>query len=348
MSDTKTVVAPAVPRNAAIGDNLPQIPTIYADLNLQLPAYIEADFAAITKRVDEFVAAMGRLPVIIETPETAGNYAQMIAFLSKCIGTAETKRNDLTDGPLQAQRLIMAEVRRLVFDKLGNAATDKKGNWGGLKQVCQERLTAWDIEQAEIERVRLKRIEAERIAAAAEAERIAAEVRAEADRIAREAREKEARERAAAEAAQREREAKIKNERDLTKALELEEENKHLAAARAEQVAKDNAEREATANAAAAEAEKTRQAALKAADDAAAKSSTLTHSVGVYGARSSLRENWKCRTVDFDALDLNEVKAYFTADAIAAAYNAAAKKIKDSRKLKGAEIYNDEKSGVRG
>lgn len=322
---TDTVTLADNPR-ATAGGNLPPIKDLYEEQNQLLPSYIEAELTGITKRVDELMAAMGRLPDVIATEEAAGNYAQMIAFLTKCIGAAETKRDDLTDGPLQAQRIIMAEVRRLVFNRLGEPKTDKQGKWGGAKQVCQERLTIWDKEQARLKRIALE-----------EAERLAREAQAEAERVAREERDRAEREAAAARKAEAERMAAIQNERDLEKAVELEAENKRI-----------QAEQAARATAAAAEAEQRRLEAEKAADAAQAKSSTLTHSVGVYGARSSLRENWKARTTDFEALDLNEVKPYFTADAIQAAYNAAAKKIKDSWKLKGIEFWNDEKSGVRG
>lgn len=311
---------------AVAGGNLPPITEFYDEQNAILPQYLDAESVEILRRVDELMAAFGRLPDDITTQEHANNFTQLIGFITKCVKAAENKREDLTAGPLQAQRIIMSHFVEKVYAKIGAPKTDKAGNWGGVKQIAQDRLTLWDREVARQERAR--REEAERIAreAAAEAERVAA---AERERVARIAAEEAEKQRAA--------EAAIASEKDLARAVAMEAEAKDRAAARAaeEKAAQDRAE-------------EARIAAEKAAEAAAAKSSTLQHSVGVYGAKSSLRENFKARLVDFDALDLNEVKAYFSGDDIQKAYNAAATKIKLTRTLKGAEIYNDERSQVRG
>lgn len=311
---------------AVPGANLPPITEFFDEQNSLLPQYLDADSAEIIKRVEELLAAMDRLPAEITTQETANNYTQLIGFITKCVKAAENKREDLTAGPLQAQRIIMSHFVEKVYARIGAPKTDKAGNWGGIKQTAQDRLTVWDREQARLERVR--RDEAERLAreAAAELERIAS---AERERVARIAAEEAAR--------QKEAEAAIANEKDLARAVAMEAEARDRAAARA-----------AEEKAASERAEQAQIDAAKAAEAAAAKSSTLQHSVGVYGAKSSLRENFKWKTTDFDALDLNEVKAYFSADDIQKAYNAAAKKIKMTRTLKGGEVFNDERSQVRG
>lgn len=311
---------------AVPGANLPPISEFFEETNGQLPAYLDADSAEIIKRVDELLAAMDRLPAEITTQETANNYTQLIGFITKCVKAAENKREDLTAGPLQAQRIIMSHFVEKVYARIGAPKTDKAGNWGGIKQTAQDRLTVWDRAQAALERAR--RDEAERLAreAAAELERIAS---AERERVARIAAEEQATQRAA--------EAAIANEKDLARAVAMEAEARDRAAARA-----------AEEKAASERAEQAQIEAAKAAEAAAAKSSTLQHSVGVYGAKSSLRENWKSRIVDRDKIDLNKIGAFFSADEILKAANAYAKKNKDAAPVAGLEFYNDERSQVRG
>ena len=223
----------------------------------------------------------------------------------------------------------MSEVRRLVFNKLGEPKTDKQGNWGGAKQTVQDRLTIWDKKEAARKRAILE-----------EQERVTRLAEIEAARLADIERARVIKEAAAAAEAQRLAEEAIKNETDLAKAVEMEAENKRLAA-----------EREANAAIAAAEAEQRRLEAQKAADAAAAKSSTLTHSVGAYGAKSSLRENWKARITNREKAEqnLSKIAAFFSTDDIVKAATAYAKKNRDSVKIDGIpEFYNDERSGVRG
>lgn len=311
---------------AVAGGNLPPISEFYEEQNAILPQYLDAESTEILKRTEELLAAMDRLPAEITTQETANNYTQLIGFITKCVKAAENKREDLTAGPLQAQRIIMSHFVEKVYAKIGAPKTDKGGNWGGIKQLAQDRLTIWDREQARLERVR--REDAERVAreAAMEAERIAA---AERERAARMAAEEAARQRAA--------EAEIANERDLARAVAMEAEAKERAAQRA-----------ADEKAAAERAEQARLDAEKAAEAATAKASTLQHSVGAYGAKSSLRESWKARIVNRDKIDLNKIGAFFSADEILKAANAYAKKNKDASPVEGLEFFNDERSQVRG
>jgi len=318
---------PENPR-AVAGGNMPPIKEFYAEQNALLPDYLMADSADILKRVDELVAAFGRLPTEIETQEQANNYTQLIGFITACVKAAENKREDMTAGPLQAQRIMMSHFVQNVYDKIGGPKTDKSGSWGGVKQIAGDRLTIWDREQARLER--LRREEAERVAreAAAEAERIAA---AERERAAREAAAEAERQRAAEDA--------IRNERDLARAVAMEAEAKERAAQRA-----------ADEKAAAERAEQARLDAEKAAEAATAKASTLQHSVGAYGAKSSLREQWKARPDrnKMDAAAWFAIAPFISADELQKAANAYAKKNHDTAPLTGVDFYNEERSQVRG
>lgn len=317
------------PPPPAAGHNRPPIAEWYREQNEALPGYVDAELTDVLKRVEELSAALGRLPDKIETAEVAGNYTQLIGFLTKCIQNAEAKRVDMTEGPLQAQRTIMERVRMKVFSRLGEPKTDKNLSWGvgSAKQIAQDRLTVWDKAQAEIRRKALE-----------EEERRAREAAAEAERIAAAERERVAREQAAAAEAQRKAEEAIRNERDLERAVQMEAENKRL-----------QAQREIDEREAAARAETARLEAEKAAEAATAKSSTLTHSVGAYGAKSTLRDNWKGRIIDREKANANlaKIAPFLSVDAVIAAASAFAKKDKNTTKIEGFEFYNDERSQVR-
>ena len=312
---------------AVPGNNQPDLAALYAEYNTLLPDQVKAELEAEIKRAQELVAALGRLPAKIENADDAGKYAQLIGFATKCVGSAETKRGVMTEGPLEAQRIIMGQVRALVFDKLGEPKTNEQGSWGdgSVKQIAQDRLTAWDRAEAD----RKRKILEEEARKQREAEEAARKAAAEAERIRRENEE-------AARKAQAEREKAMESEQDLEKAI---------AAQAAEEQAQKERDRQAAAAAAA--AEQARLDAEKAADAAKAKASTLTHSVGMYGAKSTLREIWKARIKDFDQVDLNQARAYFSTDDIQAAFNAMAKKVKNTKAVEHVEFYDDSRSSVR-
>lgn len=327
MSEPSILERPENPR-AVTGGNLPPIKEFFDEQNSLLPGYLESDTTEILKRVDELLAAMDRLPAEITTQETANNYTQLIGFITKCVKAAENKREDLTAGPLQAQRIIMSHFVQKIYDKIGAPKTDKSGSWGGIKQTASDRLTIWDREQARLERLHRE-----------EQERIAREVAADMARTAQIERDRVTREAALAAEAQRVTEEAIRNERDLAKAVEMEAAAKAAASAR-----------EAEAKAAAERAEQARVDAEKAADAATAKASTLQHSVGAYGAKSSLRETWKGKADrnKMDAAAWLALSPFVSADELQKFVNAYAKKNKDTSPLAGCEFWNDERSQVRG
>lgn len=325
MSEPSILERPENPREH-IGANLPPLDEWYREQNALLPAYLKSESAETLKRVDELMAAFDRLPVEITTQEQANNYTQLIGFITACVKSAESKREDMTAGPLQAQRMMMSHFVESVYTKIGFPKTDKQQSWGGAKQIATDRLTIWDREVARLERARRE-----------EAERIAREAAAELERLAQIERDRVAKEAALAAEAQRLAEAAIANEKDLARAVAMEAEQKDRAAAR-----------EAEAKAAAERAWQAQADAAKAADLAAAKSSSLAHSVGAYGAKSSLRETWKAKIIDRDKIDLNKIGAFFSADEILKAANAYAKKNKDTAPVAGLEFWNDERSQVRG
>lgn len=136
--------------------------------------------------------------------------------------------------------------------------------------------------------------------------------REEAERVARDEAQRLARE---AEAAA----AKLDSETDLARAIEAED-----------------------------AAEQSRAAAAKALEDAQAKAAELTVARGDYGSSASLRTTWKARSDNWDAVDLNELRALIGADVIQKAANAHARMYKNTKPVAGIVFFEEQTAVVRG
>lgn len=316
-----------------IGHNKPPLKELLAEQLNQLPELLKVETAEMEKRVADLLDSETRTPTFIADgdDETA---AKVIAFqgqIQKCIASAEAHRDDLTDSPLTAQRLIMGHFREHIYAKLGEPKADKKtGDRGGLFQRIGNILTDYERRKASIELARRQEEERKALEAAQAAER----ARQEAERLAREAVEAETRR-------QTEEAARIKTDADLENAIEREQQ------AQAEQTRRTAEIRlvQEAAERAAAEA----QAAAVAAD---AKQSTLSKTAGLYGSSSGLRESWKARVTNHaelkaDPTSMALIWDFLKPEDIEDATNRFAKLKRNTVKVAGVEFYDASRATVR-
>lgn len=278
---------------ATIGGNRPPLKEFYEEQNAALPGYLDADNADLLERTAELLAAFDRAPGAIDNQELAGKMSDFIAQISKCVKNAEAKRVDIKAGPLSAGRLIDGFFQKNILDKLTPAKTK-----------LLERLTVWERAVAAEEKRRRE-----------EAERIARQQAEEAARVEREAAEKA-----------RLAEEKIRNEKDLSKAIALKEEQERAAI----------------------EAQERQAEAAKAAEAATAKAAELGTVRGDFGSSSSLRTAWVAKILDESVIDLNELRGLISKDAIQKALNAHVKIHKGAKPLRGVKFYEETTAVVRG
>jgi chemotaxis protein histidine kinase CheA len=315
--DVKTIIEN--PR-ALPGGNKPPIAETLREACDDLPQRIPVEFDRIKVRTAELMAAFGRVPDVI-TAENAGAVSDQIAQIAAHVKDADALRVAAVAPVLAAQRALNGWFDKECFDQL-----DVPKGTPGAKQKLLLRLTAHEQRVAAEEKRRREEVERKAREAQAEAERLAA---AEASRLA----ESEAQARRDASAAAE----AIKNEQDLTKALELEALEKERAAVR-----------EAQAKAAAEEAALLKAEAEKAAAAASAKASTMATVRGDFGSSSSLRTTWQARFARVEAVDLNALRNFIGTDVIEKAANAYAKVNKNTKPVAGVEFYEHTQAVVRG
>lgn len=368
---------------ATIGGNMPPPQDAFAEINENLPSYLEGTFDNIVQRAQDLLAALDRVPEIGDE-ETAGRVSDFVAQVNACVKEAEGRRVDLVSGPLTTQRTINTFFNKNVFDIL-----DTPKGASGVKQKLLKMLTGWEQKKAEMERRRRQEEEARARAAAAEAERL----RLEAERKAREAaeaerrrQEEEARRKREAEEAERRRKAeeerkireaeeariaKIENERQMKTELARQEklrkereereareavERAEREKAEAERQAREAAEAERRRIEAEAAAQAAREAAERAeaeraaAEKAASAKAAELHTVrGDYGSSSSLRGTWKGYITDREALLKDPtIHPFIAEDALQKAVNAHVKIHKNTKPIAGVDIRYDTGAVVRG
>lgn len=316
---------------AVPGSNRAPLKDVLADQLTQLPELLAAETAELEKRVTDLLDGEGRMPKHIADGDDE-LAAKVVAFqgqVQKAIKAAEAMRVDLTEPSLTAQRVVMSHFRAAVFSKLGENASNKQGERGGLFDRIGNLLTDYERRKAAIERKKREDEERRAREAAAAAER----ARQEADRLAREAADAERRRQAEAAAA-------IRDEQDLQAAIEQEHADKMAQERRAE-----------AARVAQAEAERLAAEAAKAADSADAKQSQLSRTSGLYGSSSSLRESWKARVdhdkVKSDPAAMAALWDHIKPEAIEDAANRLAKIKKNTVKITGVEFFDASRAQVR-
>ncbi len=160
---------------------------------------LTSDHHDLLKRAADLLAAVDRVPDVIETDESAGKVADFIKQLQACIKNAEATRVEEKEPYLEGSRRVDAFFKVQVGEPIAKA-----------KAMVNQRLTVYQRKVAAEEKAR--REEEERLA------------REEANRLRREAEEKA---------------AALREEHDLQSAITAEEEAKvaEAAAAKAEKIA---------------------------------------------------------------------------------------------------------------
>lgn len=312
-----------------MGHNRPPFLDFYRETNESLPSYLEEDAADLLKRFNDLVEAFEqRTPTEVDSKELNDKFTDFVnKKIAACKSALKGKHADHKEPFLTGGRTVDAFYKRRI-DRLDEIATE-----------CRKRQTVWNLKVEADKRHIAEEAERKARAAQAEADRIAAEERRKAAEIAAEQERQAAAERRRREEEEREAKrisdeaaAKIKNEQDLARQIEMEAEEKKRQAARAEQVRLDNIaaearriEQEAVAKAAAEEAERRRVEAEDAAKAALAKSTDLTRSRGDQGGVSSLRSEWKGETEDRAILDLETLRSHFKIDHLNAAVESYVK-----------------------
>lgn len=349
-NDHLEAVAPSANPNTGIGGNFPPLKEFFAELNVNLPAQLDADTKELIDRVTALLDAEGRMPTKIEDGdnETAAKVVAFQGQVQKCITSAEARREDLTEGPLAAQRIIMGHFRDKIYGPLGEPKSDKRtGQRGGLFDRISNTLTDYERRKVAIERAAREKAEREAREAAAAAQ--AARERAE--RAEREAAESERRRREEEErrirAEEQERLSKIENQRQLNAEIARQAKAQKDREEREEQERAAAVRRAEESKALAEEAERKRMDAEAAAADADAKASTLSRTAGLHGSSSSLRENWKARITDAGEVDLVALKPFIKIEALEDAANRMAKIVKNTQKVKGVEFFDASRAAVR-
>lgn len=340
--------APATDQTPGPGHNRPPMLDFYKEQNETLPAYLEAESVDILKRYEELTGAYDRAPLVVDSAEINAKFTDFVNKKIASLRAAIKGAHGLYKAPfLEGGRIVDAFYKRR-DDRLADIQTE-----------LRKRQTAWNL-KVEADKRRAAE-EAARIARAAqeEAERIAAEERRKAEAARQEQERALAEERRKREAAEAETKrladaaaAKIKSEKDLAKAIELEAAEKRRQEAAAEQRRKDEAaeaarqaERDAAAKTAAEDAERRRVEAEEAAKAALAKSTDLTRSRGDQGGVSSLRSEWKGEVEDREILDLETLREHFTVDGLNDAIKSYVKSTAPKKEgvpgptLKGARIW---------
>jgi len=334
-------------------------------------------------RAEELIAAVDRVPEI-DDDETLGKAGDLVKQVSACAKTLEASRVAEKEPFLQAGREVdgvfngvkdRLEKGKTAVLKKQTAYLNEKARKERDEREAEERRLAEQARRADEERRKAEqaRREAEERARRAEEEARQAKERAEREAREREERHKreleeaearakaeeskrrqsdESRVRAQQEADRLRREAAERAERERAEAearaiREAEEAERKASEAREE--ARRRAEQEEADRRRAEEAEAAR---IKAEKDALAKPADMARTRSEIGSMSTLRRTWEYAIVDRDALNLNELKAYFSADAIDKAIKAAIRNgirpdAEGNQPLAGIRIYSSNEATVR-
>lgn len=310
--------------------------------------------ATVLNRASELLGGLDRLPDISDD-DTAGKVTDFKKQITTCVKTLEALRVSEKDPFLVAGREVdgvfngpkdKLEKGLVTVNKRLTVYLNEKARIEREAREAEERARAEVARRAEEDRRKAEaaRREAEERARRAEEEarlqkeRAEREAREAAERHARELAEAEARaqaeeakrrqsdasrERAQEEAARLRREASERAERERVEAearakREAEESARRAEAAREEQ--RRLAEEEEQRRKAADEAEARRIQAEKAA---LAKPADMARTRSDLGSVATLRRKWVFAVTDKDAIDLNQLRVYISAEAFDKAVNAA-------------------------
>jgi len=354
--------------------------------NSSLRGMLLDQYAAQLRRAEELLIALDRLPEITDD-DTLGKVSDFVKQIGASVKTLEGARVAEKEPFLQAGRDVDG-VFNTVKDKLDKAKTwvnrriatylDEKAKREREARAAEERRQAAEALKA--------RQEAERKAREAEEARQRAEAEARREREAREASEREAAERErklreeAAAADRRAQEeatkrrqseenrakAQAESERLQREADELRRKADQEAAARERQRiadeqaaearrtedARQQAERDAEAAASAKAAEEAEAKRLLAEKEALAKPAELARTRSDLGSMATLRTKWTFKVEDREAVDYNQLRAYFSAEAFEKAVNAAIRNgirpdAEGNQPLKGIRIFQTNEAAVR-
>jgi len=335
------------------------------------------------KRAEELLAAVPRVPDITNDDD-AGNAGDFVKQISASIKALEGSRIAEKEPFLQAGREVDGVFNGLK-EKLERGKSDvskkltaylnEKERAEREARAAEERRKAEEARKAEEERRKAeqaRREAEERLRKAEEDARLAKE---RAEREAREREERHAREMAESEGRARVEESKRRqSDESRVKAQEEAERLRREAAERAE---REKVEAEARAKHEAEEAERrageARQEArrrveleederkraeeaeaqrLKAEREALKKPADLARTRSDIGSVSTLRRTWEYSITDWDALDLNQLRPYFAAEAIDKAIRAAIRNgvrpdAEGNQPMPGIHIYSSNEATVR-
>jgi hypothetical protein len=311
-------------------------------------------YAAILRRAEELLAAVDRVPSI-ENDDTLGKVSELIKQISASIKVLDVSRVAEKEPFLSAGRDVdgvfngvkeKLEKAKTFVNKKVTAFLEAKAQAEREARQAEERRQAEEARRAEEERRKAEQARREAEERARQAEEAARRQKEQAEREAREREERHRRElaeanaraeaeeskrrqsdanreKAQAEADRMRREAAERAERERVEAEARAKRDAEDAERRAQEAREDaqrRADQEALEAQRAEEAEARRIAAEKLA---MAKPAELSRTRSELGALSSLRAKWVFKVEDRDAINLNQLKAYFSAEAFDKAVNAA-------------------------
>ena len=335
------------------------------------------------KRAEELLAAVPRVPDVANDDD-AGKVGDFVKQIAACVKTLEAARVGEKEPFLQAGREVdgvfnglkeKLEKGKAECSKKLTVYLNEKARIEREAREAEERRRAEEARRAEEDRRKAEqaRREAEERARRAEEEARQARERAEREAAEREARHKreleEAEARAKAEESKRRQsdENRIKAQQEAERlrreAAERAEREKAEAEARAKLEAEEaerraEAAREEARQAEAAAADERRRAdeaeaeRIKAEKEALAKPADMSRTRSDVGSVSTLRRTWEFTITDREALNLNQLRAYFPAEAIDKAIKAAIRNgirpdAEGNQPLAGVRIYSSNEATVR-
>ena len=335
------------------------------------------------RRAAELLEAVPRIPDI-GNDDDAGKVGDFVKQIAACVKTLEAARVGEKEPFLAAGREVdgvfnglkeRLEKGKTEISRKLTAYLNEKARIEREAREAEERRRADEARRAEEERRKAEQARREAEERARRAEEEARQAKENAEREAKEREERHARELAAAEARARDEESKRR--RSDENRAKAQQEAERLRREAAERIERERAEAEARAKRDAEEAERRAEAAreearqaeaaaaderrraeeaeaarIKAEREALAKPADMSRTRSDVGSVSTLRRTWEYAIVDRDALDLNQLRTYFAAEAIDKAIRAAIRNgirpdAEGNQPLAGIRIYSSNEATVR-